>query len=132
MSLTLLIVLITAVVAGVGFWFYNRRQINSLTETLEDKNAVINSFRDHLTSPSESEIVIESIKNFDLNDGWHGSTTVTSTPNPEKKKKRYSNRPKKNGNGNNNQPSAKPIQKPAPKKNGNGGNGKGRKPKTQQ
>jgi hypothetical protein len=128
MSLTILIVLITATVAGLGFWFYNRRQINSLTETLEDKNAVINSFRDHLSTSSESEMVIESIKNFDANDGWHGSTTVTSIPNPEKKKKRYSNRQKKNGNGNNNQPSVKP----APKKNGNGGNSKGRKPKTQQ
>jgi hypothetical protein len=130
MSLTLLIVLITAVVAGVGFWFYNRRQINSLTETLEDKNAVINSFRGHLSTPSESEIVIESVKNFDANDGWHGSTTVTSTtvtssPNPEKKKKRYSNRPKKSGNVNNNQPS----QKSKPKKNDDG---RGKKPKKQQ
>ncbi len=131
MSLTLLIVLITAIVAGVGFWFYNRRQINSLTETLEDKNAVISSFREHLSTPGESETTVETVANFDLNDGWHGSTTVTSTPSPEKKKKRYSNRPKKNGNGNNNQPSAKPTQKPTPKKNDNGGNGKGRKPKTQ-
>jgi hypothetical protein len=130
MSLTLLIVLITAIVAGIGFWFYNRRQINSLTETLEDKNAVINSFRGHLSTPSESEIVIESVKNFDANDGWHGSTTVTSTtvtssPNPEKKKKRYSNRPKKSGNVNNNQPS----QKSTPKKNDDG---RGKKPKKQQ
>jgi hypothetical protein len=136
MSLTLLIVLITAIVAGVGFWFYNRRQINSLTETLEDKNAVINSFRDHLATPTESEVVIESVKNFDANDGWHGVTTVTSTPNPEKKKKRYSNRPKNNGNGNNNQPSTKSEQKQKeksthPKPEKIGGN-KGRKPKKQQ
>ena len=131
MSLTLLIVLITAVVAGVGFWFYNRRQINSLTETLEDKNAVITSFREHLSTPEESEITVETVANFDPNDGWHGSTTVATIPNPEKKKKRYSNRPKKNGNGNNNQPSTKPTQKPAPKKNGNGGTGKSKKPKTQ-
>jgi hypothetical protein len=125
MSLTLLIVLITAAVAGLGFWFYNRRQINSLTETLEDKNAVISSFREHLSTPMDSEVVVESTQTFDSNDGHHGVTTVTSSSNPEKKKKRYSNRPKKNGSGNNNQSS----QKLTPKKNDGG---KGKRPKKQQ
>lgn len=133
MSLTLLIVLITAVVAGVGFWFYNRRQINSLTETIEDKNAVISSFRDHLSTPSSHDSSVETVASFDPNDGWHGTTTVTSNSNPEKKKKRYNNRPKKTGNGNNNQssPKSEPKQKEkttksSPNKNGDG---KGRKPK---
>jgi hypothetical protein len=108
MSLTLLIVLITAVVAGVGFWFYNRRQINSLTETIEDKNMVINSFRDHLTPSSEPETSETRLQK--------------NTPNSEKKKKqRYGNRPKKNGNGEN----PKDTQKQNPQK-------RGRKPNAQQ
>lgn len=77
MSLTILIVLLTALVAGVGFWFYNRRQINSLTEKIEDKNVVISSLREHLVA----------------------STDAPQTPqkpnNGDRKKKRYSNRQKK-------------------------------------
>lgn len=103
MSLTLLIVLITTVVAGVGFWFYNRRQINSLTEAIEDKNMVINSFRDHLSTNADS--VTETT--FTVSSNQH-------TPNPEKKKKRYGNRPKKNGNG---EPQ-KDTQKQNPQKRG--------------
>jgi hypothetical protein len=134
MSLTLLIVLITAIVAGVGFWFYNRRQINSLTETLEDKNAVISSFRDHLSTSSDSETIVESTHRFDPNDGWHGETTITSIQNPEKKKNRYNNRPKKNGNGNKNQASTKPEPKQKEKStqsNSEKSGNKGRKSKNQ-
>lgn len=77
MSLTILIVLLTALVAGVGFWFYNRRQINSLTEKIEDKNVVISSLRDHLVSSTDT------------------SQTTQKTNNEDRKKKRYSNRQKK-------------------------------------
>jgi hypothetical protein len=114
MSLTLLIVLITAVVAGVGFWFYNRRQINSLTETIEDKTMVINSFRDHLNTKPEPAT-------FDATEKTISVSPHQNTPNPEKKKKRYGNRPKKNGNGE----QQKDVQKQNPQK-------RGRKPNTQQ
>lgn len=93
MSLTILIVLITALVAGVGFWFYNRRQINSLTETIEDKNAVINSFREHLTSPAEDTIPAHSFGQTIPVQFDPESESVIDVR-PEKKKKRYNNRPK--------------------------------------
>lgn len=102
MSLTLLIVLITAIVSGVGFWFYNRRQISSLTETLEDKNAVINSLRGHIEAPTNTD-------------------KATQT-----KKKRYSNRPKKNANGDQRSNGASRTG------DQNGKSGRGRKPKKQQ
>jgi FtsZ-interacting cell division protein ZipA len=135
MSLTLLIVLITAIVAGIGFWFYNRRQINSLTETLEDKNAVISSFRDHLSTTVVEESIPQTLTRVDSNVTIDTSTPIVSTQKSEKKKKRYSNRPKKNGNGNTQNPT-KSEQKqkekstqPKPEKNGDN---RGRKPKKQQ
>lgn len=88
MSLTLLIIFITSVLAGLGFWFYNKRQINSLTETIEDKNAVINSFRDHL-APSNPE----TVPNIPIKFNPEFESIVDARP--EKKKKRYNNRQKK-------------------------------------
>jgi hypothetical protein len=91
MSLTLLIVFITAVVAGLGFWFYNRRQINSLTETIEDKNAVINSFREHLTSPAEDTIPAHSFgQTIPVQFDPESESVIDVRP-----EKRYNNRPKK-------------------------------------
>ena len=121
MSLTLLIVFITAVLAGLGFWFYNRRQINSLTETLEDKNAVINSFREHL-----SESVHETVSNLPVSSNSESETTTETRP--EKKKKRYNNRPKKNSG------QVETKQQPNQKQNSEKKNrpNKPRKPKTQQ
>ena len=136
MSLTLLIVLITAIIAGIGFWFYNRRQINSLTETLEDKNAVINSFRDHLSAAVVEESISHTFNDVDSSQITDAVTNDFTIQKSEKKKKRYSNRPKKNGNGNNNQTPTKSESKqkekstqPKPEKNGNN---RGRKPKKQQ
>lgn len=105
MSLTILIVLITALVAGVGFWFYNRRQINSLTETIEDKNAVINSFREHLTSPTEDTIPAHSFgQTIPVQFDPESESIIDARP--EKKKKRYNNRPKKAA------ASIQPVQQP--------------------
>ena len=117
MTLTIFIVFITAVLAGLGFWFYNRRQINSLTETLEDKNAVINSFRDHLTPPAEQTVTFNS--QFEsVIDGR-----------PEKKKKRYNNRPKKTSTSTETKQQPNQKQKQNSEKNRQN---KPRKPKTQQ
>lgn len=90
---TLLIIFITAVCAGLGFWFYNRRQVTSLSEQIEDKNAVINAFRNHVETSSETEVQVQS--NFSrntLNDEWRVSTNLTPTveealQNKPKKKK---------------------------------------------
>jgi len=122
MSLTLLIVFITAVLAGLGFWFYNRRQINSLAETIEDKNAVINSFRDHL-APSTGETVTNTPIKF------NPEFESVIDARPEKKKKRYNNRPKKNSS-----EQKTSQQKQQPKENSEKKNrpNKPRKPKTQQ
>lgn len=122
MSLTLLIVFITAVLAGLGFWFYNRRQINSLTETLEDKNAVINSFRDHLTTSNVE--TVSNVQNLPIKFNPEFESVIDARP--EKKKKRYNNRQKK---------SATVIEtKEQPNKNSDKKNrpNKPRKQKTQQ
>lgn len=105
----LLLVFLTAVGAGLAFWFYNRKQINSLTETLDDKNAIINSFRDHLSTQNEEDI----------------DNLPVVEPKVEKKKKRYYNNQKKD---------AKVIQtKQQPQQNTEKKNRpKPRKPKTQQ
>lgn len=104
MSLTLLIVLITAAVAGVGFWFYNRRQINSLTETIEDKNAVISSFREHLTTPIEESTPTHSVEQtFPMKFNPAESEVVIDLRDQKKKKQRYGNRPKKNSSNQSNQ-----------------------------
>ena len=117
--MTIFIVFITAVLAGLGFWFCNRRQINSLTETLEDKNAVINSFREHLAPPVEQTVTNIPIK---FNPEFESVVDVRT----EKKKKRYNNRPKKSNT---------TIEtKQQPKQNSEKKNrpNKQRKPKTQQ
>ena len=46
--LTLLTVFIAIAGAGFAFWFYNRRQVKTLADQIEDKNAVINAFRSHV------------------------------------------------------------------------------------
>lgn len=95
--LTLLIVFITAVCAGLGFWFYNRRHVKNLTEEIDDKNVVISALRNHV---EESSI---APTNFDANDSWRGGNTQTNlTPSVEdalgKKQKKNNNRPyKKSG-----------------------------------
>lgn len=113
----LLLVFLTAIGAGLAFWFYNRKQINSLSESLDDKTAIINSFRDHLSTHNNSTTAeAEETQNF--------SPVVESKP--EKKKKRYyTNNQKKDSK------SQKPKQQPqqnSEKKN----NPKPRKSKTQQ
>lgn len=123
MSLTLLIVFITAIVAGIGFWFYNRRQINSLTETIEDKNAVINSFRGHLTPSVESSPTHSIAQNLPIQ--FDPTSEIIVDVRPEKKKKRYNNRKKKSV--------AVVESKEQPKQNSEKKNRpKPRKPKTQQ
>ena len=125
MSLTLLIVFITAVVAGLGFWFYNRRQINSLTETIEDKNAVINSFREHLTPLVEDTVPVQSFEQTKPVK-FNPDSDIIIDARPEKKKKRYNNRPKKSA------VAVEPKQQQKQNSEKKNRPNKPRKPKTQQ
>lgn len=105
----LAIVFVTAIVAGYFFWTYNKKQVSSLTEKLEDKNAVINSFRDHLThQPGETPTFPTEL-----------GASVTKT---EKKKKKYYNNQKKDAK----------ITQPNQKNQNSEKKNKPRKPKTQQ
>jgi outer membrane murein-binding lipoprotein Lpp len=67
------IILATAVLAGIGFWFYNKKQINSLSEQIDDKNVVINALKNH---------VEETKPTVDLNTEWRGTANqpVNLTP----------------------------------------------------
>lgn len=42
------IIFITLIVAGLGFWFYNRRQVESLVNNIDDKQAIINALQTHV------------------------------------------------------------------------------------
>lgn len=50
---TLLIVFISVFLAGLGFWFYNKRQVNTLVDQIDDKNAVINALRNHVDESTD-------------------------------------------------------------------------------
>ena len=42
------IIFIVLVVAGLGFWFYNKRQLESLVNNIDDKQAIINALQTHV------------------------------------------------------------------------------------
>lgn len=64
----LAIIFATAVISGLSFWFYNRRQITNLSETIEDKNAVIGALKNHV-EPMANPIQQSH------NDEWRGNST---------------------------------------------------------
>jgi Tfp pilus assembly protein PilO len=53
---TLLIVFASILVAGLGFWFYNKLQVSSLAEKIDDKDAVINALRSHVEENSNESL----------------------------------------------------------------------------
>ena len=68
------IIFITLVVAGLGFWFYNRRQVESLVNNIDDKQAIINALQTH----------VETVK------------PVQNTPNTKRRNGGNKNKKKKN------------------------------------
>jgi len=131
--LTLLIIFSVILLSGLTFWFFNRKQLNSLSEQVDDKNLVIAALKNHV-----EETEIPFISN-NLNDEWRGSETkrqTNLTPTVEQTKtKRYKNR-NSDGQGKSNNQSSKPnkntqkksldtkIQQTSkPKKNKNKNNG---------
>lgn len=107
--LTVYIIFASVILAGLAFWFYNRKKVQSLTEQVTDKDAVINAFRNYAEN---------------ANAEWNGSTTtftledtiVESTPVVAQKEKsqksRYKNKsrqPKQENGGNKSQPKKKKV-----------------------
>lgn len=72
----LLMLFVVIFLVGLGFWYYNRRQTQTLSETIIDKDAVITALKQHY------------IGEENLNDTWHGGgaftyeTTEISTSKP--------------------------------------------------
>lgn len=52
--LTLFIIFISICLAGAAFWFFNRKQINSLVENIDDKQAIINALQSHVETVAPS------------------------------------------------------------------------------
>ena len=88
--ITLLIVFAAIVLAGLGFWFYNKRQVTSLAEQIDDKNLVISALRNHVESPTTVETTVETTI----------EKTVNLTPTVSEALS-GNNQPKKNKNGGN-------------------------------
>jgi hypothetical protein len=121
-----LIIFITSVLVGVGFWFYNKRRVTSLVDNIDDKQAIIKALANH----------VESISSTNVNGVINESTTVTiekdvvSIAGNHKGKNRKSNKNGYNKNKENNQKpkpatvSEQPEKKNRPKPR--------RKPKPQQ
>jgi hypothetical protein len=87
--LTLLIIFISICLAGAAFWFFNKRQINSLVENIDDKQAIINALQSHVESV-QTPVVEKKTKR---NDGQ-----------PNKNKRPYNKGNKTNGTEKNNRP----------------------------
>ena len=79
--ITLLIVFSAVLFAGFGFWFYNKRQVNSLAEKIDDKDAVINALRNHVEETSTPEVSSTEPVNL--------TPTVEEALSVNKKKKKY-------------------------------------------
>lgn len=94
--LTLLIIFLSAVLVGLGFWFYNRKQVKNLVESIDDKQAIIHALTSHVESVESNE---------DLNNEWRGqsnqpkSDTQVSDQKKQNKQKRYYNTKKKSVGG---------------------------------
>lgn len=121
-----LIIFITSVLVGVGFWFYNKRRVTSLVDNIDDKQAIINALANH----------VESINSTSSNDLINETTTVTieknivSVDGNHKGKNRKSNKNGYNKNKENKQkPKSTPVSEQPEKKNRPKPR---RRPKTQQ
>lgn len=119
--LTLFTIFIAVAGAGFAFWFYNKRQVKNLADQIEDKNAVITAFRNHVEETSTPVTPV-----------------VETQPQPQKKNsqqksKNGGNKNHQNGNksqGQKVQPSH--SGKPNPSQDKKNRPNKPRKPKTQQ
>ena len=82
--INLLILFTVVFLVGLGFWYYNRRQIQTLSETISDKDAVITALKQHYIGEENP------------NDNWRGGGAFTyetvelSTSKPVENKPRKS------------------------------------------
>lgn len=129
--LTLFTIFVAVAGAGFAFWFYNRRQIKNLSEQIDDKNAVINAFRNHVEPGVGTEVTIESsITYTDPNTEWRGNSSGTNlTPTVEQAfSKKKTQKPNQKGGQKKQRQDARSEFSSSEKKN----RPKPRKPKTQQ
>lgn len=102
--LTLLIIFAAIVLSGLVFWFYNRKQVNSLSEQIDDKNAIISAFRNHVEENTDTTSTTPTLTS-DLNDEWRGRTNHKKNLTPslgevlqERSNKNGNNQKKKSNN----------------------------------
>ena len=72
--LTLLIIFLSICLTGIGFWFFNKKQITGLVENIDDKQAIINALQTH----------VETVK------------PIQNTPNTKRRNGGNKNKKKKN------------------------------------
>ena len=102
--LTLLIVFAAILVAGLGFWFYNRRQVSALAEKIDDKNAVINALRNHVDQTDVEETLITTdVSTTTKIERAENLTPTVEQVLSEKKPNKNKNKNRDNGNKNFNQ-----------------------------
>lgn len=119
--LTLFTIFIAVAGAGLAFWFYNKRQVKNLADQIEDKNAVINAFRNHVEDNSTGQSTTSNTVK------WSESEVVVDLR--SEKKKKNNNRQKKSSSQNTHQKQqSQQPQQNSEKKN----RPKPRRPKTQQ
>lgn len=70
--INLFVLFVVVFIVGLAFWFYNRRQIQGLSEVISDKEAVIHALKDHYTEDTTNTDIA---KNW--NDNWRGGGTFT-------------------------------------------------------
>jgi type II secretory pathway pseudopilin PulG len=102
--LTLLIIFAVILLSGLVFWFYNRKQVNSLSEQIDDKNLVITALKNHVEEVETPTISTQ------LNNEWRGGKQIERSVNltptieqvksqkPQKSKNRNSDGQKKSNN----------------------------------
>jgi|SanBayMetagenome_1026888.scaffolds.fasta_scaffold69162_1 hypothetical protein len=91
------VILLTAILAGFVFWFYNKRRVTSLVENIDDKQAIINALTNHVEhAQTSTKVTIETSKKKDgyrrkynkKNSDGKGKTQNSQNKPPQKKKQK--------------------------------------------
>lgn len=101
--LTVYIIFASVILAGLAFWFYNRKKVQSLSEQVTDKDAVINAFRNYAEN-ANAEWSGGSMA-FTIEDTIAETTSVDQPEKKQKPRSKNKNRQpnQTNGNGKNQQ-----------------------------
>jgi|688.fasta_scaffold638269_2 hypothetical protein len=110
--LTLLIIFSAIVLSGIAFWFYNKRQINSLSDQLDDKNVVISALRNHVENDTPVFNPNENWRPSDVNPSTNLTPSVEDALSSKKPKNQY-NGGKKGGQKSGQKKQTAPAQQPS-------------------